>query len=95
MSRRLQHTLTGSGTSSNADDGGLKQQPSLFDDHGNRAAPAPSNDLAVLDDDFDGSTDTRGMTDRSINGSPAASSSVQRAHAINNADNRPDLLPEF
>ncbi|WP_136661360.1 conjugal transfer protein TraG [Nitratireductor sp. XY-223] len=94
MSRKLQRNLTGRGTSGD-DDGGLKQQPSLFDDHGNKTAPAPSNDLAVLDDDFDGSADLKGLSDRSVNGSPAPASSVHRAHAINNADNRPDLLPEF
>ncbi|WP_419906494.1 conjugal transfer protein TraG [Hoeflea sp.] len=95
MSRKLQQTLSGIGTSNNADDGGLKQQPSLFDDQENRAAHEPSNDLAVLDDDFDGNTDLTSLADRTVNGSTVPTSSVQRAHAINNADNRPDLLPEF
>ena len=95
MSRTLQRNITGNGTSGDADDGGLRQQPTLFDDHKSKVAPAPSNDLVVLDDDFDGNADQKSMTASSINGSRLPTSSVQRAHAINNADNRSDLLPEF
>ncbi|MCB1459600.1 MAG: hypothetical protein KDJ48_10135, partial [Nitratireductor sp.] len=77
------------------DEGGLKQEPSLFDTFGTAPDPASSTDLALLDDDFDGGTTSIDALERSKPRQRDANRAVQRAHAINNDGHKPDLLPEF
>ncbi|HPR06550.1 MAG TPA: conjugal transfer protein TraG [Denitromonas sp.] len=77
------------------DEGGLKQEPSLFDTFGTAPDPTPSTDLALLDDDFDGGTTSTDALARSQTRQRDANRAVQRAHAINNDGHKPDLLPEF
>jgi type IV secretion system protein VirD4 len=94
MNRKLQRQMAGDAAAS-GDDGGLKQQPSLFDELENRSEPAPAYDLTVLDDDFDVGAGQSDALANSMSSFRAPSQTVQRAHAINNSETQPDLLPEF
>ena len=77
------------------DEGGLKQEPSLFDTFGTAPDPKPATDLALLDDDFDSGTASTDALTRSQTRQRDANRAVQRAHAMNNDGHKSDLLPEF
>lgn len=94
-SHKLQHQTGLDQLAAGADDGGLKQQPNLFDEFGAEPKTTPVADLALLDDDFE---DSGGQTDaltRSQIQARQQSQTLQRAHAINNDGVQPDLLREF
>lgn len=81
-----------------SDEGGPKQQPTLFDEFGPALKTTPTTDLALLDDDFDGIESSNEQADplaRSQTQSRQQSQTLQRAHAINNDGVQPDLLREF
>lgn len=85
-----------------ADEGGLKQEPSLFDEFGKQSEPKAVTDLALLDDDFDSGISKADALSRSQKQSQDKSrqpnQTIQRAHAMNNGANgdKPlDLLREF
>lgn len=77
-----------------ADDGGLKQEPTLFDAFGKTPESKVGADLALLDDDFDSGTSKADPLIRSQKKSQV----IRRAHAMNNGangDKQLDLLREF
>ena len=95
VSRKLQRQIVASHFADGADDGGLKQQPTLFDEFGTRSGPKPTTDLTLLDDDFDVGAGQADALARSQRLSRSQSQTLQRAHAMNNDGRQPDLLREF
>lgn len=79
----------------NGDEGGLRQEPDLFAGDADQQVEKPVIDTALLDDEF--TTDTKSIDplSRSQSNSLATSQAIQRAHAINNGDQRTDMLPDF
>ncbi len=95
VSRKLQRQNVADHFAGGADDGGLKQQPTLFDEFGTRPDPAPAADLALLDDDFDAGAGEADALTHSQRQSRSQAQTIQRAHAMNNDGEQPDLLREF
>ncbi len=95
VSRKLQRQNTSGQFTEAGDDGGLKQQPTLFDEFGDKPKLVPAADLALLDDDFEESNGQADALSRSQVQTRSQSQTLQRAHAINNDGIQPDLLREF
>lgn len=103
VSRKLQRQIVSDHFEPDGDDGGLKQQPTLFDEFGKKPETAATTDVALLDDDFDGGTTKADALSRSQKQSQdrarRQTQSIQRAHAMNNGansgDGQLDLLREF
>ncbi len=95
VSRKLQQKIIADHFADGADDGGLKQQPTLFDEFGARPHSTPTADLVLLDDDFEAGADSTDTLARSQKRARSQSQTVQRAHAMNNDGRQPDLLREF
>ena len=92
VSRKLHRQIFSSqATSASDDEGGLKQQSTLFDEVGAMPDTIPATDLALLDDDFD----TSSVQADASNQSQSRSQTIQRAHALNNGEKQLDLLQEF
>ncbi|MEX0347394.1 MAG: conjugal transfer protein TraG [Rhizobiaceae bacterium] len=95
VNRKLQRQIVADHFAEGADDAGLKQQPTLFDEFGSRPEPKPATDLTLLDDDFESSADVADALARSQRQSRSQAQTIQRAHAMNNDGRQPDLLREF
>lgn len=95
VSHKLQRETVSDQPAADADDGGLKQQPNLFDESDAKPKPAPAADLALLDDDFEEVSGQADALTRSQAQAKQQSQTLQRAHAINNDGTQPDLLREF
>ena len=88
VSRKLHRQLSGTIVAgSNGDDGGLRREPDLFDVPTNQAPDTPAIDTALLDDEF--------AADAGVADPLSRSQILQRAHALNNGDDRTDMLPDF
>ena len=95
VSRQLQRQTVSDQFAAGTDDGGPKQQPTLFDEFGPAPKTTPAADLALLDDDFEDSGGQADALSRSQTQARQQSQTLQRAHAINNDGVQPDLLREF
>lgn len=95
VNRKLQRQIVADHFAEGADDGGLKQQPTLFDEFGSQPERKPTADLNLLDDDFEAGTGHADVLARSQRQSRSQSRTIQRAHAMNNDGRQPDLLREF
>ncbi len=88
VSRKLQRQLkTTMQAGFNGDDGGIRQEPDLFDERFDKQPEKPAIDTALLDDEF--------TTDSQIIDPLSRTRAIQRAHAINNGDRGADMLPDF
>lgn len=103
INRQLQRRIVAD-QFANGDDGGLKQEPTLFDEFGKTPDSKPATDLALLDDDFDGGPSKADALSRSQKQSQdkvrQQTQTLQRAHAMNSGSEsgrgiQPDLLREF
>ncbi|MGB7244739.1 MAG: IncP-type conjugal transfer protein TraG, partial [Sulfitobacter sp.] len=98
VNRQLQRQLV-QDQFNGADEGGLKQEPTLFDEFGKPQEASKTADLALLDDDFDAGSSNADALTRSQAKSRQQSKTLQRAHAMNNGGNHGngqlDLLREF
>ena len=92
VSRELKRQMFAStATAGNGDEGGLRQEPDLFAGDADQQVEKPIIDTALLDDEF--TTDTK--TIDPLSRSHSTAQTIQRAHAINNGDQRTDMLPDF
>ncbi|MFK5978155.1 MAG: conjugal transfer protein TraG [Rhizobiaceae bacterium] len=94
ISRQLQRQLKNSVPYS-GDEGGLRREPDLFDTETDQNQNKPVIDTALLDDEFTTDIQTVDPLSRSQSNSRANSQAIQRAHALNNSDDRNDMLPDF
>ena len=92
VSRELKRQMfVSTTTTGNGDEGGLRQEPDLFAGDADQQDEKPVIDTVLLDDEF--TTDTKTIDPLSLSHSTAQA--IQRAHAINNGDQRTDMLPDF
>ena len=92
VSRELKRQLFASTTvGGDGDEGGLRQEPDLFAGDADQQVEKPVIDTALLDDEF--TTDAK--TIDPLSRSHSTAQAIQRAHAINNGDQRTDMLPDF
>lgn len=94
-SRKLRRQSFAALASGGADEGGLKQQPTLFDELGAQQKTSPTSDLALLEDDFEASSGTTDALSKSQKQSRTQTQAIRRAHALNNDGKQLDLLQEF
>lgn len=100
VNRKLQRQIIADQFNYSSDEGGLKREPTLFDEFGTAPDASKTADLALLDDDFDAGTANADALARSQVKSHQRAQTLQRAHAMNNGTEsmhgvQPDLLREF
>lgn len=100
VNRKLQRQIIADQFNCSSDEGGLKREPTLFDEFGTASDASKTTDLDLLDDDFDAGTANADALARSQVKSRQRAQTLQRAHAMNNGTEsvhgvQPDLLREF